>query len=237
MKAIILNSGIGSRLKEYTTNNPKSLVKIGENETIFSKAIKTLQKFDVEEYIITTGYKSQQLVKYAHINFPNQNFTFINNPLYNSTNYIKSLDYINDNITDDLLLLHGDLIFDKEVVEKVISNTESSVVVDSGIEIPEKDFKAKIQENYVKRISVNYFGKDALACQPLYKLNNKDWISWKNNIKKYCKNGNTGVYAEEALNELLDNQIKLKAVDINGYYCSEIDTVEDLENYKKSVGA
>ena len=37
MKAIILNSGMGSRLGDLTKNNPKSMVHLNENETIFSK--------------------------------------------------------------------------------------------------------------------------------------------------------------------------------------------------------
>ena len=42
MKAIILNSGMGTRLGDLTANNPKSLVKITPYETIFSRAIKIL---------------------------------------------------------------------------------------------------------------------------------------------------------------------------------------------------
>lgn len=55
-------------------------------------------------------------------------------------------------------------------------------------------------------------------------------------LRKFCENDNTNVYAEESLNELLDNQIKIKGIDIKGYYCSEIDTKEDLNNYKKYSG-
>ena len=163
--------------------------------------------------------------------FPDLKFTFVHNPEYNSTNYIKSIDYIND-FWEDTLLLHGDLVFDKEVLEMIISSKESCVVVDTSIDIPEKDFKAKVVDGNVKKISVKYFGEDALSCQPLYKLTANDWIIWKDKIHEYCEQGNTNVYAEEALNELLDNEIILKAVDVKGYYCSEIDTVEDLENYK-----
>ena len=50
---------------------------------------------------------------------------------------------------------------------------------------------------------------------------------------KFCNENNTNVYAEEALNELLTDTIKIKAIDVNGYYCSEIDTIEDLNKYKK----
>lgn len=232
MKAIILNSGVGSRLKEYTKNVPKSMVSINEKETIFSKAINILTKFDIDEFIITTGYLNEVLQDYALNNFPEAKFTFVHNPIYDTTNYIKSLDNIKDDVEDDLLLLHGDLIFDKEVVEMLLSSEESCMVIDTAMPIPEKDFKAKIKNQYVQKVSVNYFGEDAVACQPLYKLNNNDWTNWKKEIRTFCNNDNTDVYAEEALNNLLQNKIKIKAIDINGFYCAEIDTVEDLNNYK-----
>lgn len=235
MKAIILNSGVGSRLNEYTKNNPKSLVQITDEDTIFSKAMNLLRKYDIDEFIITTGYLNDVLEEYLSENFSDLKFTFVHNPEYSSTNYIKSIDYIDD-FDDDTLLLHGDLVFDKEVLKMIISSKKSCIVVDSGVSIPKKDFKAKVVGENVKKISVNYFGDDAISCQPLYKLMAHDWSIWKNKIHEYCENGNTNVYAEEALNELLNEEITLKKVDINGYYCSEIDTVEDLENYKKNYG-
>lgn len=236
MKAILLNSGMGTRLGELTENIPKSMIKINNNETIFSKAIDTLINYDINEYIITTGYLNDVLENYAKKIFPELNFTFVHNPIYDTTNYIKSIDFIEDNIDEDILLLHGDLIFDKEVIDMLLSADESSIVVDSSLEIPEKDFKAKMQNGFIKKISVNYFENDAISCQPLYKLKNKDWLEWKKNIRIFCQNNNTTVYAEEALNELLSEKIELKAIDIKGYYCSEIDDKEDLKNYKKSIG-
>lgn len=231
MKAIILNSGMGTRLGKLTEKVPKSMIYIDDNQTIFSKAVNTLICYDIDEFIITTGYLRDVLKDYALKNFPGVNFRFVDNPEYDSTNYIKSLDYIEDDINDDIILLHGDLVFDREVVSMLMESDNSSMVVDSQISIPEKDFKAKITDGYIKKVSVDYFGDDALACQPLYKLSNKDWILWKKKIRQYCKEGNTNVYAEEALNELLDDTINIKAVDVNGYYCSEIDTKEDLKIY------
>jgi len=98
MKAIILNSGMGSRLEELTENVPKSMININNNQTIFSKTINTLKNFNIDEFIITTGYLKNVLKDYALNNFPDINFTFVDNPVYDSTNYIKSLDYIEDHL-------------------------------------------------------------------------------------------------------------------------------------------
>lgn len=232
MKAIILNSGMGSRLKDLTKNNPKSLVKISEKETIFSRAIKILSQFEINEFIITTGYLNNVLEDYARDIFPEINFNFVYNSIYNKTNYIKSLNLIKEEINEDIILLHGDLIFSKEVAQKIINSEKTSVVVDSSQNLSEKDFKAKIDNNQVKLISVNYIGEDAVACQPFYKLKAHDWNLWKSEIDNFCNKNKTNVYAEEALNNITNNLI-LNPLDIKGELCCEIDTVEDLNKVKE----
>ncbi len=227
MKCIILNSGMGTRLGSLTKNNPKALVNIDNANTIFSNAITILSKFKIDEFIITTGYLSKVLKEYAKTNFPDINFTFVHNPIYDKTNYIKSIDLIQD-LDDDIILLHGDLIFSATTAEKVINSKNTCVITDSTIPLPKDDFKANIVNNQVKCISTKYFEDDAVACQPFYKIKNDDWKLWKSKIRQYCQNNKTNVYAENALNELTD-KIHITPIDIKGDLCMEIDTPEDLK--------
>lgn len=234
MKIIILNSGMGTRLGELTKNNPKSMVHLFEDETIFSRAISILCEFDIDEFIITTGYLNDVLKDYAIEKFPNVNFNFVHNPVYDKTNYIKSIDLISD-IDDDVILLHGDLVFTSSVAERVIGADETSVVIDSTLEIPKDDFKAKIEDDSVKYIGVDYFDEGAVACQPFYKIKNKDWKVWKDKIKEFCLDDNVNVYAENALNELYD-EIELHPIDLKGDLCMEVDTKDDLNKVKEILG-
>ena len=231
MKAIILNSGMGTRLGELTQNNPKSLVNINENETIFSRAISILSNFDIDEFIITTGYLNEVLIDYCEENFQDINFNFVHNPVYDKTNYIKSLDLIG-NLEDDVILLHGDLVFELKTAKKIINSNESCVVVDTTLEIPNDDFKAKIENNHIKYIGVDYFEDDAVSCQPFYKLKNHDWQAWKSNISNFCSNNKTNVYAENALNEITD-KVLIKPMDLKGLLCMEVDNKNDLEKVKE----
>lgn len=63
MKVIILCGGLGSRLAEETKIIPKPMVKVGK-EPIIQHIINYFQKYDFNEFILATGYKSHILKKY-----------------------------------------------------------------------------------------------------------------------------------------------------------------------------
>lgn len=63
MKALILAGGIGKRLKPITDYVPKSLIPIN-NIPILLWQIRYFMKFGVKEFVICTGYKSEQIINY-----------------------------------------------------------------------------------------------------------------------------------------------------------------------------
>ena len=60
MKALILAGGRGKRLRPLTDKIPKSLIPINKKPLI-QYTIKYLKKFEINEIIICTGYKSKQI--------------------------------------------------------------------------------------------------------------------------------------------------------------------------------
>ena len=66
MKAIILAGGLGKRLKPITDYIPKPLVPI-KNVPIIEWQINYLKKFDVDEVIVCTGYKTKMIENYLKI--------------------------------------------------------------------------------------------------------------------------------------------------------------------------
>lgn len=225
MHAIILNSGIGSRLGKYTQNNPKCMVKLYGEETILSYQLKLLKHAGISEVIISTGYMQEVLVEYVKSLELDMHITFVNSEDYYKTNYIVSVDKIND-IEDDVIMLHGDLVFSEKVLNSLLSSATSSVVVDTTLPLPQKDFKAFIVNGKVNKIGIDYFGDDCVALQPLYYLQREEWLLWKQDIRRFCEMGRTNVYAEEAYND--DEKLQIRPLDIKGAFCSEIDNEADL---------
>lgn len=236
MYAIILNSGKGSRLQELTTNKPKGLIDLTTESTILSRQIDILMLCGIEKFIITTGYLAEQFKQYCSEQYPDLDIEFIHNELYDTTNYIVSLNKLQSiDFSDSVLLMHGDLVFTQDVLADILDQSGSCVVVDSASPIPDKDFKARIgSDGRVNEIGVDVFGPDCVACQPLYKLELLDWQAWQKAIKNWCDAGKTSVYAEYALNTILGS-VPMMAYDVTGRLCREVDTKEDLVVVQSSL--
>ena len=120
MKALILNSGLGSRMGVYTTEHPKCKTDISDTDTILSRQLKLLVKAGVEEVVMTTGYYNEVLVDYCNsLNLPLK-YSFVHNALYNETNYIYSIYCAKDILKDEeIVLMHGDLVFEYSVLKDI----------------------------------------------------------------------------------------------------------------------
>lgn len=148
------------------------------------------------------------------------------NPVYDKTNYIYSIYCAREYLDDDIILMHGDLVFENEVFDQVVNSDTSCMTVSSTLPLPEKDFKAQIVDGKVMKVGVDIFN-DAMEAQALYKLNRADWKVWLDKITEFCEAGNSKVYAENALNEL-NGAANISALDVKNLLCSEIDNPEDL---------
>ncbi len=226
MKALILNSGLGSRMGVLTSEHPKCMTEISPNQTILSRQLKQITDSGIEEVVITTGYYDGVLVQYCNsLDLP-IHFTFVKNPIYDQTNYIYSIYCAREYLDDDIILMHGDLVFENEVFDRVLASKNSCMSVSSTLPLPEKDFKAQVKNGVVMKVGIDIFN-EAMEAQALYKLNKDDWKIWLDKIVEFCENDNRKVYAENALNAL-NGAANIHALDVENLLCSEIDNPEDL---------
>ena len=233
MKALILNSGLGHRMGDITKTHPKCMTEIGQDETILSRQLKLLSKLGIKDVVMTTGYFEDVLVNYCDFLKLSLNIKFVKNPIYAQTNYIYSIYCARNELQDDIILMHGDLVFDESVLKAEIESNNSVMKVSSTIPLPEKDFKAVVKDGIVSKVGIEFF-ESAMEAQALYKLNKTDWLIWLDEIIKFCEEGNTKVYAENALNKI-SNRFRLYALDVKNTLCTEIDTPEDLMKVKEML--
>jgi len=226
MKALILNSGIGSRMGLLTSELPKCMTEITSKDTILSRQLKIIATAGITEVVMTTGLFDSVLVNYCQsLDLP-LHITFVKNPIYKETNYIYSIYCARKYLDEDIILIHGDLVFENSVFDAVMSSKVSCMAVSSTLPLPEKDFKAVINNGHITKIGIEYFN-EAMAAQPLYMLKNADWKIWQDKIVEFCESDNVKCYAENAFNDI-SAQCKIYPLDVRNQLCSEIDDSEDL---------
>ena len=226
MKALILNSGLGTRMGVLTSEHPKCMTEISPRETILSRQLRQVAEAGIPEAVITTGLFADVLENYCRsLDLPLK-LTFVHNPLFRETNYIYSIDCAREVLDDDLLLMHGDLVFENEVIDRVMAHEGSCMAVSTTLPLPEKDFKAVLRNGQIVKVGIEFFD-EAVAAQPLYRLRREDWRKWQESIAAFCARGERRVYAENALN-VLDGACGIDALDVGDLLCAEIDNPEDL---------
>lgn len=226
MTALILNSGLGSRMGMLTAEQPKCMTEISARETILSRQLQKLADNNVQKVVITTGAFESELIRYVReLDLP-LDIKFVSNPDYRTTNYIYSIYMAREFLDDDIILMHGDLVFENGVIDLLVQTAGSCMVVSSTAALPQKDFKAVIKNGRIEKVGVEFFDS-ALTAQPLYKISAEDWRKWLSEIIKFCERGEVKCYAEKAFNKI-STSCNLKPLDVRDMLCNEIDTPEDL---------
>lgn len=216
-----------------TSEHPKCMTVISNKETILSRQLKQIAEAGITDVVMTTGLFDSVLVNYCQeLDLP-IHITYVKNPVYMDTNYIYSIYCAKDYLNDDIILMHGDLVFENEVFDQVVSSDKSCMTVSSVLSLPEKDFKAVIQNGHIIKVGIEFFN-EAVAAQPLYKIFYDDWKIWLDKITEFCESGRTKCYAEKALNEVTDNCF-IYPLDVRNMLCSEIDSPEDCTVVSKKL--
>jgi len=238
MKAIILNSGVGRRMGNLTKDKPKCLVNISEEETILSRQLDILRRNKITDVLITTGPFEDKIKEHVAERFPDINVMYVRNCLYDKTNYIYSMGLLDKQLIDeDILLLHGDLVFEEKVMKKILETKyDNAVLVNRVLDLPEKDFKGRVIGDEIKEISIDIFDDNCYFLIPLYKFKKIDFEKWLDKISMYINENEVNVYAENALNELLEaGNISLRSVYFEDEMCLEVDDLKDLDKVKSLI--
>lgn len=238
MQAIILAAGRGSRLGPLTDSQTKCMVKVC-GKTLIERSVESILDVGIKKIIIVTGYKKEGLTKHLKLKFPNCDIKFVFSEDFYKTNNIYSLYVVKDLlIQDDTILLESDLIFEQDILSKLISDPRKNLVVvdkfknwhdgtvvkinqDQKIQsfIPKSEFSYKDLIQYFKTVNIYKFSKDFLVnvYEPF--------------LQAYCRSFGRSEYYEDVLRviALIKNQ-SLEALVLKNEKWYEIDTVEDKEN-------
>lgn len=139
------------------------MTEISSRETILSRQLKQLVEVGITEVVITTGAFDKALVDYCNKLDIALDISFAKNPIYDKTNHVYSIYCAKEMLDDDIVLMHGDLVFDNQVLDTVIAYEDSYMTVSSTIPLPEKDFKAVVIDGQIRRVGIDFFDQAMAA--------------------------------------------------------------------------
>ena len=144
VKAIVIAAGLGSRLKEYTEQLPKCMLKFGD-KTLLERQLDAYRRCGIENISVIRGYK-KELIDYPDLRY-------YENPDYESNNILNSLFYAEKELDGNVVVGYSDILFDTAVVKRLLdSRADISIVVDidwRGYYVGRKDHPIEEAENVV----------------------------------------------------------------------------------------
>ena len=238
MQAIILAAGMGKRLGDLTKNNTKCMVEVN-GVRLIDRFISQLSKFKLNRLVIVVGYEGQKLIDYIGHRYDDVlKIEFIHNPIYDKTNNIYSLALAKDVLCeDDTILLESDLIFEDEMLDKLVNHPDKNLALVAKYEswmdgtmvridedrnilnfIPKQAFRYEDVDVYYKTVNIYKFSKE--FCKNQY-------VPF---LEAYCKVMGDNEYYEQVLRVMTHlHNSQLKALPIKDEKWYEIDDVQDLD--------
>ncbi|WP_414931750.1 aminotransferase class I/II-fold pyridoxal phosphate-dependent enzyme [Vibrio europaeus] len=238
MQVLIPAAGMGSRLGRYTSEKTKCMVEVN-GKTLVERALDTLANYNIDRFIFVVGYQKDKLVELLGDSYKGIPIKYIHNDKYYETNNIYSIYLAKDILAeDDTILIESDLIFEEEIIKKVITNPYPNlavvdryrrwmdgtvVTIDESYDILDfisgRKFNYDDAGKYYKTVNIYKFSKEFLINKYIPFLEAYSIALGKNE------------YYEQVLKivNLLETK-DLKAFPLNGEKWYEIDDAQDLDN-------
>lgn len=229
MKAILLAAGIGSRLHPLTQNKPKTLVKVN-GVPILKRAVEALLKNGIRDIVICCGCGADQLVEYCSRTFPGTPISFVHNERYAATNNMYSLFLARGHLTDDTLILNGDVVFEEGIAAALRDKPGNWVAVEKG-RYREESMKVTVREGHIRSISKKIPPEAAYGCSlDIYKFGKESLPALVREMEKIIVGGkDLNQWTEVMLDRLFQtDELAARPLDINPARWYEIDDLADL---------
>lgn len=237
MQAVILAAGMGRRLKKLTESRPKCMVHVN-GISLIERMLKQLEHYQLSRIVLVTGHREKELRSFISSLSIKTPITYINNPIYKTTNNIYSLSLAKEYLLmEDTLLLESDLIFEQEVLNRIVYDPYPNLALVDHFEswmdgtvtlldaqdniikfLTRKDFKFEDIHSYYKTVNIYKFSR---------RFSETHYVPF---LEAYSKALGNNEYYEQVLKviSLLDDH-DLKAVRLENGFWYEIDDEQDLD--------
>ncbi|RLA65163.1 MAG: phosphocholine cytidylyltransferase family protein [Epsilonproteobacteria bacterium] len=222
MKVIIMAAGIGSRLTEVSHDQPKCLIKAGE-ETLIKRIVRLCKDRGLDDISIVTGYKAKRIEEEI-----GENVTYFENPFYSVTNSISSLWLAKEKLDDDLLLMNADLFFEPVILDKILALKQDVVMLSDSTRIETADYRFSFKNDLITKYGKHLSNQETDGEYVGIVRINKSFVkSFKTRLKEMISSGKINDWWEDVLYSFIPQGSPINHSDIAGHFWTEIDYLSD----------
>jgi histidinol-phosphate/aromatic aminotransferase/cobyric acid decarboxylase-like protein/CTP:molybdopterin cytidylyltransferase MocA len=235
-RAVILAAGLGSRLLPLTTETPKCLTEVN-GEPILLRALKALANQGLSEAVIVVGHHADKVRERVGSNCCGLHISYVDAPLYATTNNLQSLWDARDFCDEDILLLEGDVVFDADVLTQVLAQPRSAAAVapyqrELAGTVVRCDRGGSVTEFVLARDQgVDFVTEGTFKTVNIYLLRGEMMRThFLPQMRVAIERGQMGDYYETVLRDLVADEslADLTAVDVSAHRWAEVDDHRDL---------
>jgi histidinol-phosphate/aromatic aminotransferase/cobyric acid decarboxylase-like protein/choline kinase len=236
MQALILAAGMGRRLGSLTQDKTKAMIEIN-GRTLIERMLEAIAAAGIRRAIIVTGHGAASLRAFVDSHRGSLDVTFVDNPLFETTNNIYSLWLARSYLeADDTLLLESDVIFEPGILREIVDSPAPNLAVVARFEpwmdgtvtvldddgnivdiVPKTLFKWAEADSYYKTANIYKFSSD---------FSKQFYLPFLN---AYITSFGRSKYYEQALTVITYlNKTELRAFRMGTRKWYEIDDANDL---------
>ena len=227
-QVVILAAGMGTRLARPL---PKPLTELRDGRSIMRQQFDNIETAfgEAARVMVVVGFKLEAIIE----RFPEASFVY--NEFYDQTNTSKSLlKALKASGDGSVLWLNGDVVFDPQVLTRVIPLIEAdeSFVVVNTAKVSDEEVKYTLDASgFINQLSKQVVGGLGEAVG-INHIGARD----KATLIKRLAEVDDQDYFERGIEVAIESDgLKFKAVDISDLYAVEVDFAEDLERANQHV--
>ena len=209
---------MSTRLRPLTDETPKCLLEVG-GVPILKRALEVLESAGIREHVIVVGYR-HEMIRDAVRGWVDDRARFVENAEYAHTNTCASVRAArSETETSDFLLLDGDVIFSRGVLDALLSETHTlTAALRPTEDLGDEEVKVSVAEDgrtitaISKSVPVDEAVGEAIG---IYRIDAEaaPWL-YRTLDERIEQRGLTGELYEASFQQMIDEGAQFRTVDV-----------------------